>query len=125
MSSELTWTSPRLTVMRTSMRSAGSALPFQVARRSCMAIAQRTESGVADRLHLVAAESLHHGQEERVVEAEHARVLLARLAAGPGGEALHVGEEDGEVLRSRRGAQKPADLVRRAHSAPRICSRAS
>ena len=87
--------------------------------------AEGDEQRVADRFHLVAAESLHHRQEERVVKGEHARVLLARLPAGAGGEALHVREDDGEVLRPRRGPEQPADLVGGAHSAPRIWSSAS
>jgi len=87
--------------------------------------AEGDEERVADRLHLLAAETLHHGQKEGVVEPEHARVLLARLPAGPGGEALHVREQDGEVLGPRRGLEQAAELVGGAHSFPRICSRAS
>src|SRR5439155_26946766 len=68
------------------------------------------------------AEAADDGQEERVVEREHAEVLLARLARGPGGEALDVAEQDGEILRPLRGAEQLHDVL---HGAPRICSSAS
>src|SRR5439155_1227732 len=61
----------------------------------------REEGGderVPQTLHLVPVVSADHRQQQGVVEREHPRVLLARLPAGALGEALHVREQQDEVL---------------------------
>src|SRR5882724_3212312 len=56
------------------------------------------EQRVAQALHFAPPVSTHDGQEQRIVERQHARVLVAGLPAGPGRELLHVREQEDEVL---------------------------